>query len=321
VPWQQSDRAAFMLVVDFLYFVEEDAYFFRRVRVGVELFIGPDAVLVISIAKFDANIFINCIIYLPKHSKVRRVKRSSSASVSGDLMGTTRLSGSASVAGDQIAVSRESSLTDEVYVRADGKKVRRVKKSSVGAMTNSSSAASLGGNGEENVEIITRPDGTRVRRIKKPIPTTSTAENSTGITSTAATADSASTNGAGAANGVGGGLSGFFGNQAVDLNTKKFSGSHSVAGDQHLDGEIYVRADGKKVRRVRKVKSAVGGSGASLSGFLDSEDAAKPRQTGGAMTVSGGAGVSGTENSEALKPETEIYVRPDGTVSTAKESV
>jgi hypothetical protein len=30
--------------------------------------------------------------------------------------------GSASVAGDQIAVSKESSLTGEVYVRADGKK-------------------------------------------------------------------------------------------------------------------------------------------------------------------------------------------------------
>jgi hypothetical protein len=33
-----------------------------------------------------------------------------------------KLGGSASVAGDQIAVSKESSLTGEVYVRADGKK-------------------------------------------------------------------------------------------------------------------------------------------------------------------------------------------------------
>ena len=33
-----------------------------------------------------------------------------------------RLGGSASVAGDQIAVSKDSSLTGEVYVRADGKK-------------------------------------------------------------------------------------------------------------------------------------------------------------------------------------------------------
>lgn len=32
------------------------------------------------------------------------------------------MGGSASVAGDQIAVSKESSLTGEVYMRADGKK-------------------------------------------------------------------------------------------------------------------------------------------------------------------------------------------------------
>jgi hypothetical protein len=36
--------------------------------------------------------------------------------------GPRKLGGSASVAGDQIAVSKESSLTGEVYVRADGKK-------------------------------------------------------------------------------------------------------------------------------------------------------------------------------------------------------
>lgn len=259
---------------------------------------------------------------------MRRVKKSTTASsVSGEdqskksLAGflekgptnAPRLGGSASVAGDQIAVSKESSLTGEVYVRADGKKVRRIKKSPVGTV---SSAASVGG--DENVEIITRPDGTRVRRIKKPKPTASPAENSTGTTSTAATADSASTNG-GAAGG-GGGLSAFLGNPTNDLGSKKFSGSHSVAGDQHLEGEIYVRADGKKVRRVRKVKPVTGGSGASLSGFLDSEAAEKPKQSSGAATVVGGGATMLPNNSEAVKPETEIYVRPDGTVSTTKSS-
>jgi hypothetical protein len=48
-------------------------------------------------------------------------------SLDGFLLGKmdsqpTRLGGSASVAGDQIAVSKDSSLTGEVYVRADGKK-------------------------------------------------------------------------------------------------------------------------------------------------------------------------------------------------------
>ena len=54
---------------------------------------------------------------------------------------------------DQLAdaITAESQEeTTEVYIRADGKKVRRVKKSS----------ASVGPNDE--VEIITRPDGTKV---------------------------------------------------------------------------------------------------------------------------------------------------------------
>lgn len=37
-----------------------------------------------------------------------------------------KIGGSASVAGDQIALSKESSLTGEVYVRADGKKGKKV---------------------------------------------------------------------------------------------------------------------------------------------------------------------------------------------------
>lgn len=264
----------------------------------------------------------------PHNILVRRVKKSSASSVSGEdpskksLSGflehgpstTPRLGGSASVAGDQIAISKESSLTGEVYVRADGKKVRRVKKSAVAG----SSAASLAGDaGDENVEIITRPDGTRVRRIRKPKPAPSNADNSTGTTSTAATADSASTNGGAPAH-VGGSLSGFLGNPPADIGSKKFSGSHSVAGDQHLEGEIYVRADGKKVRRVRKVRPVGGGSGASLSGFLDAEAAEKPKQSGGAATVAAGD-TSGNNNSDLHKPETEIYIRPDGTVSTMEE--
>ena len=188
--------------------------------------------------------------------KVRRVKKSvasGAASVSGNppekktLGGflensggsRPRQGGSASVAGDMIAISKDASLTGEVYVRADGKKVRRVRKS----------AAS-----EDNVEIITRPDGTKVRRIKKTKP-----------------ADSSNTS-------VGGQLSGFLDKDAAE-QPKAFSGSNTVAGDQHLEGEIYVRPDGKKVRRVRKVAPS-----------------------------SGSASVSGDSNQEF-----EIYTRPDGT--------
>lgn len=195
-----------------------------------------------------------------------------------------RLGGSASVAGDQIAVSKESSLTGEVYMRADGKKVRRVKKSSSGASVT----------GDDHSEIITRPDGTKVRRIRKP-------KQSEGSSSSLAEESPTTKKG---------GLSGFLGN-STPTPRSKFSGSHSVGGDQHLEGEIYVRADGKKVRRVRKLKSSdSSSSGASLSGFLDSEATQRPKQSGAATVI----GDLGRNSGPVEKPETEIFVRPDGTV-------
>ena len=231
---------------------------------------------------------------------VRRVKKSSGSSVASEdpskktLSGfletgdkpKLRVGGSASVAGDQIAVSKESSLTGEVYVRADGKKVRRVKKSS---------ASSVGG--DDNSEIITKPDGTKVRRIRK--------AKASGGSSSSSVAESTMQE----QQTSGGGLSGFLG-KSPKGSKSKFSGSHSVGGDQHLEGEIYVRADGKKVRRVRKPK----GSGASLSGFLDSESTEKPKHSGAATVV----GDVGRNSEPSRKSETtEIYIRPDGTVSGA----
>ncbi|KAG7361625.1 subunit CCDC53 of endosome WASH complex [Nitzschia inconspicua] len=236
--------------------------------------------------------------------KVRRVKKSSISSVVSEDASTKKslsgflensdkpklkIGGAASVAGDQIAISKESSLTGEVYVRADGKKVRRVKKSSSGASVT----------GDDSSEIMTRPDGTKVRRIRKPkqpeSPSSSPVQEST-------TSESASPSSKG-------GLSGFLGKSSPSPRSK-FSGSHSVGGDQHLEGEIYVRADGKKVRRVRKVKSSISSSsGASLSGFLDSEATLKPKQIGAATVV----GDIGRNVDPVEKPETEIYVRPDGT--------
>ena len=227
-------------------------------------------------------------------------KKGGSASVSGEKKtsslsgflndGTSpklRKGGSASVAGDRIAVSKESSLTGEVYVRADGKKVRRVKKS---ALTD-----------DPNVEIITRPDGTKVRRIRKtkakpasgtanPSTPTSTADSSSGASSDPPKKKLTRS------------LSGFF----TDKSSKKkqFSGSNSIAGDQYAENEIYIRADGKKVRRVRKNND----DSKSLGGFLDSDAGSKPKLNG-AATVTGD-----TRGSESNKPEEEIYVRPDGKV-------
>lgn len=234
---------------------------------------------------------------MPFSILVRRVKKSSGSSVTSEdvskksLAGflnkgdkpKLKLGGSASVAGDQIAVSKESSLTGEVYVRADGKKVRRVKKSSASSVS-----------GDDSSEIITKADGTKVRRIRK---TKASGGSSSSVAELTKTEETAS--------GIGG-LSGFLG-KGASSSKPKFSGSQSVGGDQRLEGEIYVRADGKKVRRVKKPKS----SGASLSGFLDSEVTGKNKHSGAATVV----GNVSRESASSEKPETEIYVRPDGTVS------
>lgn len=236
----------------------------------------------------------------------KKKKKSGSASVAGDkktsLAGflndgsaKPKNRGSSSVAGDQIAVSKESSLTGEVYVRADGKKVRRVKKPS----------------SNDNVEIITRPDGTKVRRIRKTKPKSSqslgspTSATTTATSSTDTTASSSDT----PKRSVTRSLSGFFKDKGS--GTPKKSGSNSIAGDQYAENEIHVRSDGKKVRRVRKTKS--GEDSKSLAGFLDSDATSKPKLNGAATVV--GDTRATTEASE--KPEEEIYVRPDGKVRSS----
>jgi hypothetical protein len=235
---------------------------------------------------------------------VRRVKKSGASSIVSEDAPKKSLSGflensdkinlkvgaAASVAGDQIAVSKESSLTGEVYVRADGKKVRRIKKPSSGNSVT----------GDDNSEIITRPDGTKVRRIRKPKQldgsSSSVVEESSNNEPTSRIGKF--------------GLAGFLG-RGTPSPQSRFSGSHSVACDQHLEGEIYLRADGKKVRRVRKVKTSnPSSSGSSLSGFLDSEATQKPKQSGAATVV----GDTRRITEPSAKPETEIFVRPDGTV-------
>ena len=187
--------------------------------------------------------------------------------------------------------ARSSSSPGEVYVRADGKKVRRVRKSSIPS--------------DENVEIITRPDGTKARRIRKTKPVGDSTIPLSGIAESTTNTEPSQKK-------VERSLSGFFNNDKSPNARPKFSGSHSVAGDQHAEGEIYIRADGKKVRRVRKIR-LIGdtGSGSSLSGFLDSDAASKPKINGAATVV--GDSRANTETSD--KPESEIYVRPDGKVS------
>ena len=155
-----------------------------------------------------------------------------------------------SVAGDQLIVDKHQSLTGEVYLRSDGKKVR-VKKS----------ATPIGP--DDIVEIIQKPDGTRVRRITRKKPKKTTEQTGGGPTATQAKND----------------LGKFFGAQKMEKqsNTASTSGSAasasssvmvtpelgtsaaSVAGDQltvdkraSVTGTVYIRADGKRVKKVKK---------------------------------------------------------------------
>ena len=208
-----------------------------------------------------------------------------------------KMGGSASVAGDQIAVSKESSLTGEVYVRADGKKgkavvrtwcllcclqfflqiflralsVRRVKKAaSSNASVSGASAAAPG----DNVEIITKPDGTKVRRIRKTKPKP---------------VDDA------------GALSGF-----LELQPKAAprGGGATVAGDRVASNEIM---DGKE----NGVPQSPLKSKESLDGFLGKMDS-KPRKIGGSASVAGDQ-IAVSKDSSLTG---EVYVRADGKKGT-----
>lgn len=208
-----------------------------------------------------------------------------------EMSSPRKLGGSASVAGDQIAISKESSLTGEVYLRADGKKgelrfdslvwlllasllvfthclfvVRRVKKAGSGGSV--SGAASVGPN--DNVEIITRPDGTKVRRIRKTKPKTA---DDSGV------------------------LSGFLDSQPKSIPK---GGAATVAGDRITPSEI---AEGKENGAPLSPSTKKD----TLDGFLGKMDSA-PRKIGGSASVAGDQIAVGKDSSLTG----EIYVRADG---------
>jgi hypothetical protein len=215
----------------------------------------------------------------PDGTTVRRIRRPKKTEDSGSVGGEkktlagifsnagpkrTKMGGSASVAGDMIAVDKSQSLTGEVYVRADGKKVRRVKKAAP--------ASSSG----DNVEIITRPDGTKVRRIRKTNAKPKPEEGKAGGLSGFLGSQPKSKPKGGAAT-VGGDvvmrkemapLEPLSGEMAKEIpaptpEKKKDSkeGGDGEGGDNQ--GESYVRPDGKKVRRVRKPAAPTSGTTSS----------------------------------------------------------
>jgi len=301
----------------------------------------------------------------PDGKKVRRVKRNPSAaaalpgsdtpkekenangesaakdadkksSLSGFLGSTaspsgSKKSGSATVSGDR------PSQDGEIYIRADGKKVRRIRRakssaaSAAPAPTKASSkpaSPGLGGfldknekaapknsgaatvtgasttkDSKEEGEIYINKDGKKVRRIKR-----SASSQAASTTQTQKTGD----------------LSSFM--DKKDGGKKKLTGSASVAGSNPSaqEGEIYIRADGKKVRRVRRAKSSAASlhstpttkaepkapgrsdGGRTLTALLDDKTGGTKKEgRNGAATVAGDRVIKSTE-------EAEIVIRADG---------
>ena len=183
-------------------------------------------------------------------------RRTGAATVSGGddrmRMTTTKrnTNRTSSVAGDGGDVD-----TSEIYIRPDGKKVRRIKKTILRPShdTNHTTTATGGGaeegrgnhHGSHNnttnttntitsSEVYTRPDGKKVRRIirtKSNIDTNANLGNFLHVDTTTNTNTNNTTN-------------------------TTFRGSATVSGTEPSssasEGEIYIRPDGKKVRRVKK---------------------------------------------------------------------
>ena len=155
--------------------------------------------------------------------------------------------GAASVAGHH--------AEGEIYINKDGKKVRRVRRNpSLGGLLNSNTAASGGGaKGSATVagdsssggegEIYIRADGKKVRRVRR-------------------SASKASVVAGPADNNNKSSLGGFLGKDAAAK--PKVTGAATVSGDRRLDGEIIIRADGKKV--IRRPKSRTNSSGSLSTG-------------------------------------------------------
>ena len=254
---------------------------------------GAASVSGLSSSRGEGEIYIN-----KDGKKVRRVKRSASSAAStssaantktsglGALLGSaakpSKASGSATVAGDR--PSKSKTFTEgEVYVRADGKRVRRVKRTASktaspnkagdlagadglnGFLNNTGGGAKAKMSGSATVagdrvapartdsktavagagEIVIRPDGKKVIRRKK-----------------------------------------------------------NAEGGKAPETEVYRRADGKLVRRVKRTASAAattnqkakpGSAAGDLAGFLGpkgKEEAAKTPQNSGSATVAVGAAAS-----------------------------
>lgn len=186
----------------------------------------------------------------------------------------------------------------EIYIRADGKKVRRVKK----VVKRQGSERSLNSESLKAAESIKSPKPKAPKRT-------------------------ASSNSLKDLDGGSGrkGLGSFLGSNASSSVSRK-SGSATVSGERPTkDGETYIRADGKKVRRVRRetsrtasgslgdlAKSASNTEGGQsnkkkdLGSFLNRESGSVRRS--GAKSVSGLSASGG----RSVTSKSEVYINKDG---------
>ena len=275
-------------------------------------------------APTDGEVYINA-----EGKKVRRVlRKKKSADDLGSFLDHAssspkkkKMSGSASVGPGLVATSH---TTSEVYINAEGKKVRRVLKkkdtatdssslsgflsssASASKPTKSGSATVSGGAPARDGEVYINAEGKKVRRVVRKVTSSATvASGGSGGSNDNKTKSSS--------------LGGFLDQGAVAK--PKRSGSATVTGStpskSFTEGEIYIRPDGKKVRRIRKstvTPSDNDTKTSSLGGFLDQGAVAKPKRSGSA-TVTG--------SSPSKSADGEIYIRPDGkkVIRRKKESL
>jgi hypothetical protein len=253
--------------------------------------------------------------------RVRRIaKKPSEASSNKSLSGflniltgssKSKRSGSNTVAGDQVTKKAEMG---EIIIRADGTKVRRIKKikkSDEGGRSSNPELKSFlskdrsDTNGLQSLSGSATVTGVSTAKVSElalagDVDTNERGKNVQNVKTTPST--SLATNR----------LDGFL--HRGFQNKTKASGSATVAGDTptksstFMDGEIYINKDGKKVRRIKRIKSSSSTDGVdnhkvlSLSGLLDTDSATKPRPLGPA-TVCGERNVVDQE---------EIVIRADG---------
>ena len=271
-----------------------------------------------------------------KVRRVRKLKKSSSS-----VEGSPPVRSSASASGAAPSIPAPPPAEGEIYINQDGKKVRRVVRRREGSQDDSkllssfltdnsqnnvakgSAATVIGNNVREEVEIITRPDGKKVRRIRR-------------ITSKTVSGATSNNNNI----------------PDADTNTSKADTASTLSRpNSYTEGEIYIRPDGKKVRRVRKPKATessstnAGASSRSLSGPIIGTSTLNKSKTdldammsntssdtrkvgGGGATVSGASaplnnfitqsptastkGLAATVAGERPTTEGEIYIRADG---------